>query len=105
MRQQRAFERIKRRLLVEFTLEGNHYSGFTNDVSPTGIFVRASRLPDLDQPISVTLHLPNEKRVTLRGKVVRSFRVPATLSRVIPSGFAIALSDSPEEYFQFLATL
>ena len=105
MRQQRAFERKKRRLLVEFTIDGAHYSGFTNDVSPTGIFVRASRLPDLDKPISVTLHLPEGKHVTLRGRVVRSFRVPATLSRVIPSGFAIQLSDSPEDYFQFLATL
>ena len=105
MPKKRAFERKKRRLLVEFTIDGTHYSGFTNDVSPTGIFVRASRLPDLDKSISVTLHLPGEKHVVLRGKVVRSFRVPATLAHVIPSGFAIQLLESPEDYFQFLATL
>jgi PilZ domain len=105
MRRKRAFERKKRRLLAEFTIDGNHYSGFTNDVSPSGIFVRSSRLPDLDQPLAVTLHLPDDKRIVVRGKVVRSFRVPATLSRVIPSGFALLVSDSPEEYFQFLMTL
>lgn len=105
MRQKRSFERKKRRLLVEFTIDGTHYSGFTNDVSPTGIFVRSSRLPDLDQALAVTLHLPEGKHLVLRGKVVRSIRVPATLSRVIPSGFALTLSDSPEDYFQFLTTL
>jgi hypothetical protein len=104
-RQKRSFERKKRRLLAEFTIDGAHYSGFTNDVSPTGIFVRASKLPDLNQPIAVTLHLPENKRVVVRGKVIRSFRVPATLSRLIPSGFALQVSDSPEEYFQFLASL
>ena len=105
MRQKRTFERKKRRLLVEFTIDDTHYSGFTNDVSPTGIFVRSSRLPDLGKPIAVTLHLPEGKHVVVRGKVIRSVRVPATLSRVIPSGFAMQVLDSPEDYFQFLATL
>ena len=105
MPQKRAFERKKRRLLVEFTLDATHHSGFTHDVSPTGIFVRSSRLPDLGTPIALNVHLPDGKRVILRGKVVRSFRVPAALSRVIPSGFAIQVSDCPEEYFQFLASI
>jgi hypothetical protein len=105
MRQKRSFERKKRRYLVEFTLEGTACSGFTNDVSPNGIFVRSNRLPDPGVAVSLNLHLPEGKHVVLRGKVVRSFRVPAALSRLIPSGFAIQLSDSPEDYFQFLATL
>ena len=105
MPQKRAFERKKRRLLVEFVLDGTHHSGFTFDVSPNGVFVRSSRLPELGKTITVDLHLPQDKRVSVRGKVVRSFRVPAELSRVIPSGFAIQISDCPEEYFQFLASI
>ena len=101
----RAFERKKRRLLVEFSLDETHHSGFTYDVSPIGIFVRSSRLPELGKALALNVHLPDGKRVVLRGKVVRSFRVPAALSRLIPSGFALELSDSPEDYFQFLATL
>jgi hypothetical protein len=31
--------------------------------------------------------------------------VPPALSRLIPSGFSIRLSDTPEDYFQLLATL
>ncbi|MEP6993129.1 MAG: PilZ domain-containing protein [Acidobacteriota bacterium] len=104
-RKKRSFERTKRRLLVEFNLGGANYSGFTNDISPTGLFVRSNRLPDPGTALAVSLHLPEGKHVVLRGKVVRSFRVPAALSRLIPSGFALQLSDSPEDYFQFLASL
>jgi hypothetical protein len=36
---------------------------------------------------------------------VRTFRVPASLTRVIPSGFSIRLTDQPEEYLAYLAAL
>lgn len=104
-KKKRAFERKKRRLLVEFSLDGTHHSGFTFDVSPTGIFVRSSRLPNLGTALSLNVHLPDGRHVVLRGKVVRSFRVPTALSRLIPSGFALQVSESPEEYFQFLTTI
>lgn len=103
--ERRTFARKKRRFLVEFSLRGASCTGFTYDVSPTGIFVRSIRLPDPGTVVTANLHLPEGKRVAVRGKVVRSFRVPASLSRLIPSGFSIRLSDSPEDYFQFLATL
>jgi hypothetical protein len=103
--ERRGFARKKRRFLVEFSLRGAACTGFTYDVSPTGIFVRSIRLPDPGTVIAAKLHLPEGKRVAVRGKVMRSFRVPAALARLVPSGFSIRLSDSPEDYFQFLATL
>lgn len=105
MADRRGFERRKRRFLVEFTVGGAPCTGFTNDVSPSGIFVRSVRLPDPGTSVTVNLHLPDGRRIDLRGRVVRSFRVPPQLSRLIPSGFAIQLTDTPEEYFQFFATL
>lgn len=103
--ERRGFARKKRRFLVEFSLRGRPCTGFTYDVSPTGIFVRSIRLPDPGTVMSANLHLPEGKRVEVRGKVMRSFRVPAALARLVPSGFSIRLSDSPEDYFQFLSTL
>ncbi len=103
--ERRSFARKKRRFLVEFSLRGAQCTGFTYDVSPTGIFVRSIRLPDPGTFMTANLHLPEGKRVAVRGKVMRSFRVPAALARLVPSGFSIRLSDSPEDYFQFLATL
>lgn len=105
MAERRSFARKKRRFLVEFSLQGASCTGFTYDVSPTGIFVRSIRLPQPGTILTANLHLPDGKRIAVRGKVVRSFRVPPQLSRLIPSGFSMRLSESPEDYFQFLATL
>lgn len=105
MSERRGFGRKKRRFLVEFKLRGAQCTGFTYDISPTGIFVRSVRLPEPGTFMSADLHLPQGKRLTVRGKVVRSFRVPASLARLVPSGFSMKLSESPEDYFQFLSTL
>jgi hypothetical protein len=103
--ERRSFARKKRRFLVEFRLRGAPCTGFTYDVSPGGIFVRSVRLPEPGTALTAQLHLPEGKRIEVRGKVVRSFRVPAALSRVVPSGFSIRLAETPEDYYQFLATL
>jgi hypothetical protein len=103
--ERRSFARKKRRFLVEFNLQGAQCNGFTYDVSPTGIFVRCIRLPNPGTFLTANLHLPEGRRIEIRGKVVRSFRVSPSLSRLIPSGFSIRLSDTPEDYFQLLSTL
>lgn len=90
---------------MEYSLRGAQCTGFTYDVSPTGIFVRSVRLPDPGTALTAHIRLPEGKRIEVRGKVVRSFRVPPALSRVVPSGFSIRLANTPEEYYQFLATL
>jgi len=103
--ERRAFARKKRRFLVEFNLRGAACTGFTYDVSASGIFVRSVRLPNPGTFMSADLHLPEGKRCTVRGRVVRAMRVPAALARLIPSGFSIRLTDSPEEYFQLLMSV
>src|ERR1700730_7252706 len=100
--ERRTFARKKRRFLVEFNLRGRACTGFTYDVSPTGLFVRSIRLPDPGTVVTANLHLPEGKCVAVRGRVMRSFRVPAALARLVPSGFSIRLSESPEDYFPFL---
>jgi hypothetical protein len=105
MAERRTFARKKRRFLVEFSLLGASCTGFTYDFSPTGIFVRSIRLPNPGTFLTANLHLAAGKRIALCGKVVRSFRVPSALARHVPSGFSMRLSDTPEDYFQFFATL
>jgi len=105
MAERRSFARKKRRFLVEFQLQGSPCTGFTYDVSRNGMFVRSLRLPKPGEFLTANLYLAEGKRIAVRGRVVRSFRVPNVLARVVPSGFSMRLSDMPEDYFQFLATL
>jgi PilZ domain len=105
MADKRKFPRIRRRLVIEFRLADSPYYGFTYNLSPLGLFVRSIRIPTLGTPVSAELHLPNGKRIPLHGNVVRSYRAPTALARLVPSGFGLSLTSSPEEYFQFLAAL
>jgi hypothetical protein len=105
MADKRKFPRVKRRLVIEFRLAGAPYYGFTYNLSPLGVFVRSIRIPNPGAAIEAELHLPDGKRIPLQGKVVRSYRAPTALARLVPSGFGMALTSTAEDYFQFLAAL
>lgn len=99
------FPRRKRRFLVDFVLQGSSCSGFSHDVSASGIFIQAARLPDPGTNLTLTMHVAGSTRLTLRCKVVRTHRVPGGLARVVASGFAVCITQAPEEYYQLLTTL
>jgi hypothetical protein len=105
MAEKRQFPRKRRRLIVEFEWEKTPCTGFTYDISSAGIFIRATRFPKPGARITATIVLPGDKPVKVRGTVVRTFRVPATLTRLIPSGFSMRLTEQPEEYLAFLAAI
>ncbi len=52
------------------------------------------------------LRRSKDEDLGLKGVVVRSFRGPAALAGLMPSGFGVKFSEPPpEEYFRLLATL
>jgi hypothetical protein len=97
--------RWKCRYLVEWRRAGAVCTGFTHDISPTGIFVRTTFIPENGESITLRLLLGAGRKVRLRGTVVRSYRVPANLRRCVASGFGLRLDEAPEEYFALLASL
>jgi hypothetical protein len=97
--------RKKCRYLVEWQKDDSVHTGFTHDVSATGIFVRSGSIPCVGAAVTMQLQVPGGGKLRLRGTVVRSHRVPQNLRRFVPSGFCIHLTEAPEEYFQVLATL
>jgi hypothetical protein len=98
--------RVKRRFLVEFESAGVKHTGFTHDMSTSGIFVCSIRSPKPGATVSMLLRRSKDENVGLTGVVVRSFRGPAALAGFLPSGFGVKFSQTPpDEYFQLLATL
>jgi hypothetical protein len=97
--------RRKRRFFVEWQKDDSVCTGFTQDISPTGMFVRSTHIPEPGLNVSLELQLPEGRRHRVRGTVVRCDRVPANLSRFVASGFGVRLKEAPEEYFQLLARL
>ena len=105
MADKRKVPRVKRRLVIEFRLAGTPCVGFTYNLSPFGVFVRSIRIPNPGVSISAELHLPDGKRIPLEGKVVRSYRAPTAMARLVPSGFGMTVTGTDEQYYQFLAAL
>ncbi len=98
--------RKRRRFLLEFEAAGVKHTGFTHDMSVSGLFVCSIRSPKPGTLVAMILRRSKDEDLGLTGVVVRSFRGPAALASVMPSGFGVRFSENPpEEYFRLLASL
>ena len=69
------------------------------------MFICSSRIPEPKVVLTITLALPDGRKLRLRGVIVRTYRVAASLRRTVPNGFCVRLIEAPEEYFVLLADL
>jgi hypothetical protein len=74
-------------------------------LSPSGIFIFRRISRSSKSSFTLKLALPDGKKIAIRGRMVRAFRVPPQLRRSVPSGFCVRLMDAQEEYFAYLANL
>ncbi|MDQ2870082.1 MAG: PilZ domain-containing protein [Acidobacteriota bacterium] len=99
MAEKRDSPRRRCRLLVDFDTTLSRTTGFTHDVSKSGIFVRTIRIPKIGKVLRAILHMPAGGTVSIEGTVVRSFRAPGALRTLIPSGFVLRVApEHPSEY-------
>jgi hypothetical protein len=103
--ERRAFPRHRRRLLVEWAVDGFSSAGFTHDVSATGMFVCSLHIPEREMVLTMNLGHPDGRKIRLRGVIVRSYQVAPSLRRTRRSGFCVRLIEAPEDYFVLLADL
>lgn len=106
MPEKRVLPRKRRRLTVEFLWNRTACTGFTYDISPSSLFIRSARIPSIGTRLPIRIILPDETQIPILGAVTRSFRVPASLARVIPSGFCLKiLHRTPESFRNYLASI
>lgn len=98
MAEKRVFPRKKKRLLVNFEVDGKPAAGFTLDLSHTGLLVSSFHLPRQGEALCLTLQLQSGRKIECAGTVVRSRRLPAALAQGNGSVFALALDGYFEEY-------
>ena len=105
MAEKRIFPRKKKRLIVDYELDQKPYSGFTWDLSYTGLFIASPHMPRIGLTLSLRLHLPNGKMLECTGKVIRAKRIPPTYTMEGASGFCLELVGYNEDYTRFFGTL
>jgi hypothetical protein len=91
MAEKRQHRRLKRRLMVKFGEKELSQSGFTGDVSPTGLFIIASALSPLDARLHIQLFVEPERYVFFEGEVRRHKVVPIELRSIERGGFGVRL--------------
>jgi hypothetical protein len=95
--EKRITERKRRRLTVRFGANSPERTGFTRNISATGIFIQTN----LPLPPGTILHVEiafPERTFALRGRVVWAKKVPAQLAHVIECGMGIRYVQPPAEY-------
>jgi PilZ domain-containing protein len=98
----RKMPREKRRLRLRFGKPGQEPEtlGYTQDISPVGLFVAAYKLDELTNDLWLTVELPDED-VLLHGKVVWKRRVRREIRTIAKSGFGVELTQAPEAWYKF----
>lgn len=98
--------RFKARLPVRFGKEGEQKDrlGFTDNVSPVGMFVITSRPEDPGSHLTVEVDLPGGKgTISISGQVAWSRSVQVEIRSVERPGFGIQLGVAPEAWYHYLA--
>ena len=93
-------KRASRRLMVRFGTRGPEKTGFTKNISETGLYLATNAVYQPGSTIEVTLHFP-EKTWTFWAKVAWAKKVPANLSHVLECGMGIHFVDPGEEWLTF----
>lgn len=102
----RGKDRITKRLFVKFGLEKPDKVGFTEDISPSGLFIKSSVIFPPGTPIQIELELSDHRFVRLTGEIVWAKKVPQNLLRVSKkSGMGIRLVQAGEDYNQYSTEL
>lgn len=82
-------DRIKRRLAVRFTCDGTDAfrSGYTTNVSETGLFVRTHRPPKLGSVVALSLVVRGGRHINVQVVVARLEVPPPQFRSFVASGF------------------
>jgi len=104
MPEKRYIKRHKRRFALRFGEKEAIRLGFTEDISPEGMFIRTTNIYPPGTSLTVTISMPDGIFITVMGKVMWAKRVPPQMVRLVKkAGFGLKIEcfiDGEEIYRQ-----
>ncbi len=97
----RILPRLDKRIAVRFRLadDPKERTGYTDNISPRGLFIRTSHLPEPGQNVGMEIDLPGGT-IRVEGKVAWKHWVPIDLRQTEHMGFGVEIHHATEEWFQ-----
>jgi Tfp pilus assembly protein PilZ len=98
----RGILRSKKRLTVRFGIDEFKDMGYTEDISPSGLFIQTVKVLKPGTRLQVQLTTRDGKMVLLKGQVRWAKRVPPQLVRKIKAGMGVKITEflEGEEIFR-----
>ena len=96
----RGATRAKRRLMVRFGIQMPEKTGFTKDISETGLFIRTNSVLPPGRTIQVQMEFP-EQTFTLWAKVIWAKKVPPQLAHIMDCGMGVNFVEPPADWLKF----
>lgn len=93
-------DRTKRRVLVHFGDDVSSRTGFTKNVSETGIFIHTNQVSRPGTMIHVELQFP-EAKFAMWARVAWAKKVPPQLAHILDCGMGLQFLDAPPEWKDF----
>jgi hypothetical protein len=111
MAEKRDIRRLKKRISVRFGIEEASRVAFTEDISMTGMFIRAANIALPGSVILVEFELPDETPVLIEARVMWAKKVPQNLFHLVKkSGMGVRFirfhrgENAFDEFFEGIAT-
>ena len=96
----RVTDRAKRRLMCRYGVDKADKTGFTMNLSETGVFVKTNSVFPPGTTLHVELAFP-DRSFSMWGRVVWAKKVPPQLAHILECGMGICFIDPTPEWLEF----
>jgi len=103
MKTDRVTNRAKKRVMVRYGVTGLDRTGFTRNVSETGMAIQTNQVFAPGTMLQIEMKFP-DRTVTLWARVVWAQRVPAALAHRLPCGMGVQFVDPGSEWPAYFKT-
>jgi Tfp pilus assembly protein PilZ len=92
--------RAKKRLLVRYGVEKADRTGFTKNLSVTGLYIKTNNVLKPGSTIQIDLQFPDRK-FSMWARVVWAKKVPPQLAHVLECGMGVCFIDPGPEWIEY----
>ena len=95
--------RTRKRLMVKYGTDKTDRTGFTKNLSETGLFIGTNNVFRPGTTIQVEIQFP-ERKYSMWAKVVWAKKVPTQLAHVLECGMGVCFVETPPDWLEFFHT-
>ena len=98
--QKRDIDRTRKRIRVRYGVDKADRTGFTQNVSETGLFVKTNNVFKPGSTIQVEMEFP-ERKFGMWARVIWAKKVPPQLAHILDCGMGVCFIDPGTDWVEF----